>query len=414
MKNRYILHIDMNKFYATVEQMLNPALKHKAVAVCGSTEERHGIVLTASAEAKACGVKTGMANWEARQVCPGLIVVPPQYDQYCKYSKLARAIYARYSDRIEPYGMDECWVDISLICRNFDDAETVAHEIRCAIKDELGLTVSIGVSFSKVLAKLGSDMKKPDAVTVLSDENWREKVWPLAVSDLLYVGSATTRKLTAHGVYTIGDLARTPYDCIRKMLGKNGTALWKYANGLDRSPIMPANYARGVKSVSHGITCRCNLVSEEQVWKVMLELSQEVGHQLRGYGLSATGVRVYIRESDLACGLAKQCRISYPTQSPLEIAKAARTMFDENYVWTNPVRAVCVSTFDLVPRDCAVQLNWFDDEQKRIRRQKLDDCIDEIRRRFGKHSIIAASLMGDIYMPDDGRHEVKMPGMMYQ
>ena len=408
-----ILHIDMNKFYASVEQMLNPQLKNKAIAVCGSTEERHGIVLTASAEAKARGVKTGMANWEARRACPGLIVVPPQYDQYCKYSKLARAVYGRYSDRIEPYGMDECWVDISPICRTFDDAEKIAHEIRTSIKEELGLTVSIGVSFGKGLAKLGSDMKKPDAVTVLSPENWEERVWPLPVSELLYVGHSTTRKLMSRGVLTIGDLAHYPYECIRQLLGKNGTALWRYANGLDRSPVMPVNYERGVKSVSHGITCRQNLETPEQVWKVMLELAQDVGHQLRGYGLAATGVRVYIRESDINYGLAKQSRVSFPTQSPLEIAQAARILFMENYQWNNPVRAVCVSTFGLVPRDSAVQLNLFVDETRRMRRQKLDDCIDEIRGRFGKHSIIAASLMGDLYMPDDGRHEVKMPGMMF-
>ena len=264
-----------------------------------------------------------------------------------------------------------------------------------------------------MLAKLGSDMKKPDAVTVLSPENWEERVWPLPVSELLYVGHSTTRKLMSRGVLTIGDLAHYPYECIRQLLGKNGIALWRYANGLDRSPVMPVNYERGVKSVSHGITCRQNLETPEQVWKVMLELAQDVGHQLRGYGLAATGVRVYIRESDINYGLAKQSRISFPTQSPLEIAQAARILFMENYRWNNPVRAVCVSTFGLVPRDSAVQLNLFVDETRRMRRQKLDDCIDEIRGRFGKHSIIAASLMGDLYMPDDGRHEVKMPGMMF-
>ena len=408
-----ILHIDMNKFYATVEQMLNPMLKNKAIAVCGSTEERHGIVLTASAEAKAKGVKTGMANWEARKACPGLIMVPPQYDQYCKYSKLARSIYSRYSERVESYGMDECWADISPLCRTFGEAEDIANEIRMAIKEELGLTVSIGVSFSKVLAKLGSDMKKPDAVTVLSPKNWKERVWPLAASELLYVGPSTTRKLQSRGITTIGELAQCPVDAIGKWLGKNGVMLWRYANGYDRSQVMPVHYERKVKSVSKGITCRQNLETKEQVWKVMLELAQDVGHQLREYGLAATGVRVYIRESDIHCGMAKQCRVPFPTQSPLEIAQVARTQFLSNYKWNNPVRAVCVSTFDLVPRESAVQLNLFVDEERRHKRQVLEDCIDNIRSRFGKHSIIAASLMGDLYMPDDGRHEVKMPGMMY-
>lgn len=409
-----ILHIDMNKFYATVEQMLNPALRGKAIAVCGSTEERRGIVLTASAEAKQCGVKTGMANWEARSTCPGLIVVPPQYDQYVKYSKLGRAIYQRYSDCVEPFGMDECWCDVSPLCKNTEDAAQIANEIRIAVKKELGLTVSIGVSFSKVLAKLGSDMKKPDAVTVLGPDNWRERVWPLPVSDLLYCGPSTTRKLMGRYIYTIGDLAKYPVDSIQRMLGKNGLMLWRYANGEDTASIMPVGYERDIKSVSKGITCSADLRNDEEVWKVMLELSQDVGSQLYGYGLAATGVSVYIRENNLDCGLAKQTRIPYPTQSPMEIAQAARIQFIDNYRWDNPVRAVCVSTHGLVPRDKPVQLSVFFNEEERIRRQKLDDCIFELRSRFGKHSIIAASLMGDLKMPDDGRHEVKMPGIMYQ
>ena len=410
---RTILHCDMNNFYASVECMLDQSLRGHPVAVGGDPENRHGIILAKNYEAKKFGIQTGEALWQARNKCRNLIIVPPHYEQYMKYSRLAHEIYLDYTNQVEPYGMDECWVDISPICRTFHEAEEIAHEIRTAIKEELGLTVSIGVSFSKVLAKLGSDMKKPDAVTVLSPENWEERVWPLPVSELLYVGHSTTRKLLSRGVLTIGDLAHYPYECIRQLLGKNGTALWRYANGLDRSPVMPVNYERGVKSVSHGITCRQNLETPEQVWKVMLELAQDVGHQLRGYGLAATGVRVYIRESDINYGLAKQSRVSFPTQSPLEIAQAARILFMENYQWNNPVRAVCVSTFGLVPRDSAVQLNLFVDETRRMRRQKLDDCIDEIRGRFGKHSIIAASLMGDLYMPDDGRHEVKMPGMMF-
>ncbi len=410
---RAILHIDMNKFYATVEQMLNPALRNKAIAVCGSAEEHHGIVLTASAEAKAKGVKTGMANWEARQACPGLIVIPPHYDQYVKYSKLAREIYHRYADCVEPYGMDECWADISQLCRSFTDAEAIANEIRETIKNELGLTVSIGVSFNKVLAKLGSDMKKPDAVTVLPPDAWKERVWCLPASDLLYVGTHTMRKLMDRAIYTIGDLANYPVDGLSYMFGKNGIMLWRYANGMDAASVMPKDYEPTVKSVSRGITCSCNLKTSEEVWKVMLALSQNVGHQLREYGLAATGVRVYIRESDIHRGLCKQRRIIYPTQSPMEIAQAARILFLDNYGWVNPVRSVCVSTYELVPRDSPFQVNLFEDANARVRRQKLDDCIDDIRRRFGKRSIYAASLMGDLHMPDDGRHEVQMPGMMY-
>jgi len=225
---RFILHSDANCFYASVEMLLNPALRGKAVAVCGSVENRHGIVLAKSELAKKAGVKTGQANWEAKQTCPGLIVVPPQYDQYCKFSALLRNIYLRYSNEVESFGMDECWIDITPICSSFQEAERIANEIRESVKSELGITVSVGVSFNKILAKLGSDMKKPDAVTVLDDINWRERVWPLAASEILYVGRATTRKLVRYGVYTIGDLARTEPDSLRSWFGKNGIALWIY------------------------------------------------------------------------------------------------------------------------------------------------------------------------------------------
>ena len=197
---RVILHSDMNSFYASVEMMLNPELKGKPVAVCGSTEERHGIVLAKSDLAKKAGVKTGMVNWEARQLCPGLVVVPPQYDQYLKYSKLARQIYHRYTDLVEPYGMDECWLDVTGSRAVCGDAMNIAEQIRRSVREELGLTVSIGVSFNKVFAKLGSDMKKPDAITEISSDAFREKVWPLPCSDMIYCGPATTAKLARYGV----------------------------------------------------------------------------------------------------------------------------------------------------------------------------------------------------------------------
>jgi len=411
--SRIVLHIDMNKYYASVEQMLNPALKNKAIAVCGSAEEHHGIVLTASAEAKAKGVKTGMANWEARQICPGLIVVPPHYEQYVKYSRLARSIYARYSDLIEPYGMDECWVEISKLCNSFKEAEVIANEIRTTIRSELGLTVSIGVATNKVLAKLGSDMKKPDAVTVLDPEHWKEKVWPLPAGDLLYVGPHTTLKLAKVGIMTIGDLAHCSVDCLHSMLGKNGIMLWQFANGMDNSRVTPINYEPGVKSVSKGITCNANLETPEEVWKVMLELSQDIGRQLRSYRLEATGVSIYIRESDIHYGLAKQSKLWYPTQSVMEIARSGFELFQEYYRWNNSVRAVCVRTYNLIPRDRPIQLDALGMRNRLERRIDLETCVDNIRRRFGPRAIFSASLMGDLHMPNDGRHEVKMPGMMY-
>ena len=220
-KDRAILHSDLNSFYASVEIMLNPTLRDKAIAVCGSTEDRHGIVLAKSEKAKKAGIKTGMVNWEARQKCPGLIMVPPQYEQYLKYSKLTREIYQRYTDQVEPYGMDECWLDVTGSLGACGSALSIAEEIRRTTREELGLTVSIGVSYNKIFAKLGSDMKKPDAITVINRCDYQEKVWPLPVSDLFYVGRATDKKLARYGIRTIGELARAPRDFLKSTLHEN-------------------------------------------------------------------------------------------------------------------------------------------------------------------------------------------------
>src|SRR5574344_2109906 len=249
-----ILHCDMNNFYASVECMLDMSLRGKPVAVCGSVEERHGIVLAKNYPAKAFGVKTGEAVWQAKQKCKDLLIVPPHYDDYMRYSRRAREIYGTYTDLVEPFGMDECWLDISGGRYRKVDGEKTANEIREKIKFELGLTVSVGVSYNKIFAKLGSDMKKPDAVTVIPQDTFREKIWGLPAADLLGVGRATQRVLDSYCIRTIGDLAKTDPDFLNRRLGKNGIALWQYANGNDRSRVMNADFVSPVKSVGHGIT----------------------------------------------------------------------------------------------------------------------------------------------------------------
>ena len=410
---RAILHSDLNCFYASVEMMLDPSLRGKAVAVCGSTEDRHGIVLAKSEKAKKAGIKTGMVNWEARQLCKDLIVVPPQYDQYLKYSKLTQAIYQRYTDLIEPFGMDECWLDVTgsrMVC---GDAMTIAEDIRRSVREELGLTVSIGVSYNKIFAKLGSDMKKPDAITEIRKDTFMEKVWPLHCSEMIYCGRATTAKLAKFGIHTIGDVAQTDPNFLKQLLGINGVALWRYANGTDSSRVMHRDFVSPVKSVGHGITCVSDLENEEEVWKVILALCQDVGHRLRLHELSARGVQIAVRGNDLF-GSQFQCKLPFKTQLPSEIGSAAFHLFQERYRWSSKVRAVTVRAIDLVPQNEADQLTLFVDNEKRNRREKLEDAIEELRGRFGKHAITYGILMGDLKMPDDGRHSVKMPGMMYQ
>lgn len=406
-----VLHSDMNSFYASVEMMLNPDLRGKAVAVCGATEDRHGIVLAKSELAKKAGVKTGMVNWEARQLCPNLILVPPQYEQYLKYSKLAHEIYNRYSDLVEPFGMDECWIGLPWLPH--EEGLRIAEEIRAATKFELGLTVSIGVSFSKIYAKLGSDMKKPDAITSIRREDYKEKVWKLPASELLYVGRATEAKLSSYGIHTIGELAATDPKTLRGWFGVNGVKLWQYANGTDDSRVMPTDFVSPVKSIGHGITCNADLLNEEEVKKVILELSQDVGHRLRVHELAATGVQLSVRRNDLF-GEQYQCKLPIKTQLPSEIGSAAYQLFQSRYRWSTHVRAVCVRAIDLVPQNAIEQYSLFIDHEKRDKRVRLEDAIEDLRSRFGKKAVSYAVLMGDLKMPGDGREIVKMPGLMYQ
>lgn len=410
--DRAILHSDMNAFYASVEMMLDPKLRGKAVAVCGSTENRHGIVLAKSELAKRAGVKTGMVNWEAKQRCKDLILVPPQYDQYLKYSKLAHEIYYRYTDLVEPFGMDECWLDVTG-CEIYGKPLEIAEEIRQSVKEELGLTVSIGVSFNKIFAKLGSDLKKPDAITVITKQNFKENIWPLAASELLYVGSATTKKLASYGIKTIGDLAATEPSTLKYMFGINGLKLWRYANGTDESRVMQKDFISPVKSVGHGITCTADLDNEEEVFHVLLELSQDVGHRLRVHGLAATGVQIFVRNKSLY-STQYQYKLPFKTQLPSEIAAAGFQLFKERYIWTEKVRAITIRAIDLIPQTTEEQLSLMVDYERRERRVRLEDAIEDLRRRFGKKSLTYAGLLGNLKMPNDGRDSVKMPGLMYQ
>lgn len=410
---RAILHSDLNSFYASVEMMLDPSLRGKAVAVCGSTEERHGIVLAKSEKAKKAGVKTGMVNWEARQLCRDLIIVPPQYDQYLKYSKLTQAIYQRYTDLVEPFGMDECWLDVTGSKGIFGDAMTIAEDIRKTVREELGLTVSIGVSFNKIFAKLGSDMKKPDAITEIRSDTFKEKVWPLAASEMIYCGRATTAKLANYGIQTIGDIAHANPDFLRRLLGINGLALWRYANGADTSRVMHKDFVSPVKSIGHGITCVADLENNEEVHKVILALSQDIGHRLRLHGLAARTVQVKVRGNDLYSSQF-QCKMPFKTQLAREIAATASRAFQENYQWRTNVRAVTVRAIELIPNNLPDQLSLFVDYSRRDNLEKVEDAVEDLRNRFGKHAITYAALLGNLKMPDDGRHKVKMPGLMYQ
>lgn len=404
---RNILHCDMNNFYASVECMLSPELKQYPVAVCGSVEERHGIVLAKNYKAKAFKVATGDAVWQAKQKCPDLVVVPPHYEEYLKYSKLAKAIYCDYTNQVEPYGMDKCWLDISGTKKLFGNPVGVANEIRERIKFELGLTISVGVSFNKIFAKLGSDYKKPDAVTVFEKETFREKIWGLPASDLLGVGRATTRVLNNYCIRTIGDLANSDYDFIKRILGKNGVSLWLYANGRDNSTVKDIKFVSPVKSIGHGITTVVDLSNEEEVWRVFLELTQGNGHKLRVHQKVAKAVAIYVRDNTLF-SKQWQTQMQMVTQLPLVLAQYAFQLFKKRYDWINPIRSVTIQAINLFPQDMPQQIDLFCDYERAEKQEKLDGCVEKLCQRFGKRCIRNAVLLQELGMPM-GNVEITVP-----
>lgn len=404
---RNILHCDMNNFYASVECMLSPELKQYPVAVCGSVEERHGIVLAKNYKAKAFKVATGDAVWQAKQKCPDLVVVPPHYEEYLKYSKLAKAIYCDYTNQVEPYCMDKCWLDISGTKKLFGNPVDVANEIRERIKFELGLTISVGVSFNKIFAKLGSDYKKPDAVTVFEKETFREKIWGLPASDLLGVGRATTRVLNNYCIRTIGDLANSDYDFIKRILGKNGVSLWLYANGRDNSTVKDIKFVSPVKSIGHGITTVVDLSNEEEVWRVFLELTQGNGHKLRVHQKVAKAVAIYVRDNTLF-SKQWQTQMQMVTQLPLVLAQYAFQLFKKRYDWRNPIRSVTIQAINLFPQDMPQQIDLFCDYERAEKQEKLDGCVEKLCQRFGKRCIRNAVLLQELGMPM-GNVEITVP-----
>lgn len=405
---RVILHSDMNNFYASVECMLNPELRSHLVAVCGDAEERHGIVLAKNYKAKAEGVSTGEAIWQAKMKCPKLIVVSPHYDEYMKYSKKARGIYCRYTDEVEPFGMDECWLDVSGSTRAFGSGEKIANEIKETIKHELGLTVSIGVSYNKIFAKLGSDMKKPDAVTVITRDSYRNQIWGLPASELLGIGRSTTKKLASYGIKTIGQVANWPVDFFKRNFGKCGVDIWRFANGLDVSKVSVRNLEALDKSCGHGITALQDLEDSSEVWKFILELSQDIGHRLLTFNKKAMGVAVMVRDSEL---FAKQwqCKIPLATQSPSVIAREAFALFKNNYSWVHPIRSITVRAINLVSLAYEEQINLFYDVEKNARAEALDRAVEDIRSRYGYHAIKSATLLNNPKMPVSNSMRLIMP-----
>ncbi len=389
-KDRVVLHCDMNNCYASIEIKLNPALRGKPIAVGGSIEDRHGIVLAKSEEAKKCGVKTAEVIWQAKQKCPDLIVVPPHFDEYHKYSEAARVIYADYTDMIEPFGLDECWLDVTASQKLFGSGEQIAHLIRERVKKELGITVSVGVSFNKVLAKLGSDLKKPDAVTVIPYEGFDKILEPLPVENLLGVGKSTLMKLHTAEIYTIGDLARYSIDELHGKFGKQGDMLWAYANGLECSPVMHQTYKAPPKSIGRGVTCPKDLTKREDIWKVIYRLSDTVANELRKADKRAYGIQITVR-STLLVDKQAQKTFSIPLHAAKDIAQNAFALVESIYHYDYPIRALTVRAISLVASNAGQQMMG-DEGLKLDKLERREQAIFELRDKYGKSILAPATL----------------------
>lgn len=387
--DRVILHSDLNNFFASVECRYDPTLWEKPVAVCGSKEQRHGIVLAKNQPAKLMGVKTGEAIWQAQKKCPELVIVPPHFDRYAKFSAAARAIYESYTDRVESFGIDECWLDVTN-CRK--SGEEIAEELRSRIKSKLGVTVSVGVSFNKVFAKLGSDMKKPDAVTVISRANFKETVWKLPVTDMLGVGNSMYAQLHRYYIETIGDLANASPELIKRRLGKCGEAIQAYANGLDSSPVALVGESHPARSISSGMTLPHDLTCDSEAKELIYYLSETVAAGVRRQGMRCTEVSVAVKDSRFE-RITRQRKLPVPIKSTFEIAAAAYSIFTENYSWNRSVRNITVGVSGLVPEDSAVQTDFFSEDKARQRLEALDGAVDKLRSRYGSDCLKRAIVM---------------------
>lgn len=390
--DKIILHIDMNNFFASVETLYHPEYRDVPMAVGGDVEERHGIILAKNIHAKKFGVQTAEPIWQAKKKCPNLVLCRPHSERYVKYSNLAYDIYAQYTDKIESFGLDECWLDVTGSTRLFGNGVEIAEKIRKRIKEELGLTVSIGVSFTKEFAKLGSDYKKPDAVTEFSRENYKEIVWNLPVEDILYVGKATAATLNKYGIKTIGQIANSDPTLIKKLLGKNGHSLWRVANGLDSTEVQNIDAEKDVKSISNSTTTSKDMVSEKDVKVIMFALCEKVASRLRKDNFVAYGISVSLRRNDLyTYGHQKQCEIAMSDST--SIFNVAFMLFKE--IWDKkPLRSIGVKAFSL-SEDDVVQCSLYPEEESGHRKAGLETTVDILRSKYGNDSVMRAVLLTD-------------------
>ena len=401
--DRIILHCDMNSFFASVELIEHPELKENPVAVCGDPDSRHGIILAKNEPAKAFGIVTAETVSQARRKCPGLILLPPHHDKYRHYSRLINAVYYQYTDMVEPFSIDESWLDVTASVKLFGSGRDIADRIRERVRSELGLTLSAGVSYNKIFAKMGSEYKKPDATTEITRENYKRLLWPQPVENMFFVGFATAQKLRSAGISTIGDLASASGIRLESLLGKQGPLLIKYASGRDDSPVSLSGERDRIKSVGNGITFSRDLKSAEDALTAVTSLSDTVAGRLRKYGFKAKGVKVDIKDASFK-SISRQKQLVKPTHLSSDIKQAAMELISSSWRFPDPIRLITVTAINLTDGEEGEQLSFFgngyssDSESAAAAEEKSDSiekAMDDIRRKFGDSSITFGQLLNN-------------------
>ncbi len=391
--DRTILHCDCNSFFASVECVYRPELWDVPMAVCGDPKSRHGIVLAKNERAKAYGIVTAETVWQAKKKCPDLVLVPPHHDRYHEFCRRINEIYCEYTDRVEPFSIDESWLDVTGSRRLFGDGVTIADALRRRIREEIGVTISVGVSFNKLFAKMGSDYKKPDATTVITRDNYRDLLYPLPVGQFMFVGRSAAATLARMGITTIGDLAATDRAFLVSALGKLGGSLHDSANALDNDPVRLYTDKREVKSVGNGMTFHRDLSGEEEVRGGLLYVTEPVAARLREQGLYCRTVQLTVKFPSLKV-VVRQRSTAHPTRLVAELLDNAWALLQDCWQPGTPVRSLTVTAGRLT-REAEEQLCLFEEEapQERERKENLEDAVDRLRRKYGKASVRRCAVM---------------------
>lgn len=391
--NRIILHCDMNGFFASVELLDYPELRNVPMAVCGDPKHRHGIILAKNDIAKSFGITTAETLWQARRKCPQLQCVPPHMEKYQEYSKRINEIYYRFTDLVEPFSIDESWLDVTASQHLFGSGLKIADQIRNTVKTELGLTLSVGVSFNKIFAKLGSEYKKPDATTVISPENYQAILWPLPIEEMFFVGKVSAEKLRKSGINTIGALATAPSSLIRGLLGKHGVMLHDYANGLDDAPVLAEKDHEPTKSIGNSMTFRRDLVGWEDISTAVIALSDKVAERLRKSSVMAGGIRIEIKDPGFQ-SISRQRMFPVPVSNANDLTEMAMIILRDEWTAAKPIRLLQIAAIHLTQPHAEEQLTLFAHKSGSLeKREQVGVAMDEIREKFGAGAIGFGSIL---------------------